>query len=72
MSTLFVSVPSNSFLDLSVGSIKLCAPYLHPIFNRKNGASENAPNPFSYHAALADFKYSGSSRERIPSKDGPQ
>ena len=32
MSTLFVSIPSNSFLDLSVGSIKLCAhiytPYL--------------------------------------------
>ena len=30
--------------------------FKHPIFTRKNGASENAPNPFSYHAALADFK----------------
>ena len=44
----------------------------HPIFTQKNGASENAPNPFSYHAALADFKYSGSPCERTPSGDGPQ
>ena len=44
----------------------------HPIFTQKKGACEKASNPFSYHAALADFKYSGSRRERTPSEDSPQ